>query len=88
MRAIGLELDVHCSTADCFCIVSSCDFVLQKNKLAASNKVSTKIKSVAFAGDGSYFITVGNRHVKFWYLENPSTDVRSSVTLYSVVIYL
>ncbi len=34
----------------------------------ASNKVSCKIKGIAFSKDGSYFVTVGNRHVKFWYL--------------------
>ncbi|GAB6031727.1 hypothetical protein CHUAL_009471 [Chamberlinius hualienensis] len=35
----------------------------------ASNKVSSKVKAVAFADNGTYFVTVGNRHVKFWYLE-------------------
>lgn len=35
----------------------------------ASNKVSTKVNAVAFADNGNYFVTVGNRHVKFWYLE-------------------
>ncbi|XP_046383453.1 mitogen-activated protein kinase-binding protein 1 isoform X1 [Ischnura elegans] len=35
----------------------------------ASNKVSAKVKAVSFAENGSYFVTVGNRHVKFWYLE-------------------
>ncbi|XP_022672151.1 WD repeat-containing protein 62-like isoform X4 [Varroa destructor] len=36
----------------------------------ASNKVSSKVKSVTFAASGNYFVTVGNRHVKFWYLEH------------------
>ncbi|XP_018315432.1 mitogen-activated protein kinase-binding protein 1 isoform X5 [Mycetomoellerius zeteki] len=35
----------------------------------ASNKVSSKVKAVCFAENGNYFVTVGNRHVKFWYLE-------------------
>ena len=35
----------------------------------ASNKVSSKVKAVSFAENGSYFVTVGNRHVKFWSLE-------------------
>lgn len=35
----------------------------------ASNKVSSKVKAVSFAESGGYFVTVGNRHVKFWYLE-------------------
>jgi len=47
----------------------------QKNTLAASNKVSTKIKSVAYAEDSRHFITVGNRHVKYWYLDEASADV-------------
>lgn len=35
----------------------------------ASNKVSTQIRAVAFLNNGN-FITVGNRHVKFWYLQS------------------
>ncbi|BES87447.1 WD domain, G-beta repeat [Nesidiocoris tenuis] len=35
----------------------------------ASNKVSTKVKAISFAENGTYFVTAGNRHVKFWYLE-------------------
>lgn len=34
----------------------------------ASNKIACKVKGVAFSRDGAYFVTVGNRHVKFWYL--------------------
>lgn len=29
-----------------------------------------QVKSVTFAASGNYFVTVGNRHVKFWYLEH------------------
>jgi WD40 repeat protein len=32
-----------------------------------------QIRRVAFAEDGSYFVTVGNRHVKFWYLISASS---------------
>ncbi|CAF0759917.1 unnamed protein product [Brachionus calyciflorus] len=39
---------------------------------AASNKISCKVKGISFARDGSYFVTVGNRHVKFWYLTTSS----------------
>lgn len=35
----------------------------------ASNKVSNKVKAVAFAESGNYFVTVGVRTVKFWFLE-------------------
>ncbi|KAF0297375.1 Mitogen-activated protein kinase-binding protein 1 [Amphibalanus amphitrite] len=41
----------------------------QRNVKVASNKVSSRVKAVSFAENGSYFVTVGNRHVKFWYLE-------------------
>lgn len=41
-----------------------------KNSLKiASNKVSSKVKSLSFHSSGSNFVTVGNRHVKFWYLD-------------------
>lgn len=36
----------------------------------ASNKVSTKVKAVSFSENGRYFVTVGMRNVKFWYLEH------------------
>lgn len=41
----------------------------RSNHIVASNKISLKVKSVSFAEQGDYFVTVGNRHVKFWYLE-------------------
>ena len=28
-----------------------------------------KVKAISFAENGNYFVTAGNRHVKFWYLE-------------------
>jgi WD40 repeat protein len=34
----------------------------------ASNKIACKVRGISFSRDGSYFVTVGNRHVKFWYL--------------------
>ncbi|CAF3454137.1 unnamed protein product, partial [Rotaria sp. Silwood1] len=40
----------------------------QEKKKLASNKCTCSIRRIAFAEDGSYFVTVGNRHVKFWYL--------------------
>ncbi|XP_014663973.1 PREDICTED: mitogen-activated protein kinase-binding protein 1-like [Priapulus caudatus] len=36
----------------------------------ASNKVACKVKAISFAENGSYFVTAGNRHVKFWYLDD------------------
>lgn len=53
-------------------------FDWKSNVKIASNKVSAKVVAVSFSEDGSYFVTVGNRHVKFWYLEG-STKVSLSV---------
>jgi len=44
-------------------------FDWRANLKMASNKISSKVAAVCFAEDGSYFVTVGNRHVKYWYLE-------------------
>ncbi|KAM9588948.1 WD repeat-containing protein 62-like isoform 5-T5 [Morphnus guianensis] len=41
----------------------------KKDSLVASNKVSCKVTAVSFSED-SYFVTVGHRHVKFWFLDS------------------
>ncbi|XP_069706958.1 WD repeat-containing protein 62-like [Phaenicophaeus curvirostris] len=41
----------------------------KKDSLVASNKVSCRVMAVAFSED-SYFVTVGHRHVKFWFLDS------------------
>ncbi|KAK6182956.1 hypothetical protein SNE40_010522 [Patella caerulea] len=38
------------------------------NKVA-SNKISSKVSAVDFNEEGGCFVTVGHRHVKFWYLD-------------------
>lgn len=48
-------------------------FLFQKNIVVASNKVSSKVTAVSFSDDSSYFVTAGNRHVKFWYLDHAKT---------------
>ncbi|VEN46372.1 unnamed protein product [Callosobruchus maculatus] len=53
----------------------------KNNIKVASNKVSTKIKSIAFSENGSYFVTVGNRHVKFWFLEHGKAKYKEAVPL-------
>lgn len=45
-------------------------FDWKSNLKIASNKVSSKVVAVSFCENGSYFVTVGNRHVKYWYLES------------------
>uniref|UniRef100_A0A3P8UIG2 Mitogen-activated protein kinase-binding protein 1-like n=1 Tax=Cynoglossus semilaevis TaxID=244447 RepID=A0A3P8UIG2_CYNSE len=42
----------------------------KKDVVVATNKVSCKVTGVSFSEDSSYFVTVGYRHVKFWYLDN------------------
>lgn len=46
------------------------DFLLQRNIVVAANKVSSKVTAVSFSEDSSYFVTAGNRHVRFWYLDH------------------
>ncbi|KAM6395767.1 WD repeat-containing protein 62 [Rhynochetos jubatus] len=41
----------------------------KKGSLVASNKVSWKVTAVSFSED-SYFVTVGHRRVKFWFLDS------------------
>ncbi|CAO3583213.1 unnamed protein product [Absidia cylindrospora] len=38
------------------------------NKLA-SNRVTSKVNALSFSKDGSYFVTAGLRHVKYWYFD-------------------
>ncbi|XP_042245980.1 mitogen-activated protein kinase-binding protein 1-like isoform X4 [Thunnus maccoyii] len=42
----------------------------KKDVVVAANKVSSKVTGVSFSEDSSYFVTAGNRHVKFWYLDH------------------
>lgn len=49
-------------------------FFFQKNVVVAANKVSSKVTAVSFSDDSSYFVTAGNRHVKFWYLDHAKTS--------------
>ncbi|KAM4723696.1 mitogen-activated protein kinase-binding protein 1 isoform 2-T2 [Anableps anableps] len=54
----------------------------KKNVVVAANKVSSKVTAVSFSYDSSYFVTAGNRHVKFWYLDHTKTSkVNATVPL-------
>uniref|UniRef100_A0AAY4BTV7 Mitogen-activated protein kinase-binding protein 1 n=1 Tax=Denticeps clupeoides TaxID=299321 RepID=A0AAY4BTV7_9TELE len=54
----------------------------KKNIVVAANKVSSKVTAVSFSDDSSYFVTAGNRHVKFWYLDHAkSSKVNATVPL-------
>ena len=51
------------------------------NIKVASNKISTKVKAISFAENGNYFVTAGNRHIKFWYLEYSRSKYKEPVPL-------
>ncbi|XP_068173513.1 WD repeat-containing protein 62-like isoform X2 [Antennarius striatus] len=54
----------------------------RKGLVIASNKVSSRVLSVSVSEDNSYFVTAGNRHVKFWYLKaSKERRVNSTVPL-------
>ncbi|XP_036392882.1 WD repeat-containing protein 62 [Megalops cyprinoides] len=54
----------------------------RKGTVIASNKVSSRVLSVSFSEDNSYFVTAGNRHIKFWYLDaSKERRVNSTVPL-------
>ncbi|KAK7880020.1 hypothetical protein WMY93_033310 [Mugilogobius chulae] len=63
----------------CVCV---CVWNWKKNVVVAANKVSSKVCAVSFSADSSYFVTSGNRHVKFWYLDHNKTNkVNATVPL-------
>ncbi|XP_076831984.1 WD repeat-containing protein 62 isoform X2 [Brachyhypopomus gauderio] len=54
----------------------------KRGTVIASNKVSSRVLAVSFSEDSSYFVTAGNRHVKFWYLDaSKKRRVNSTVPL-------
>lgn len=57
-----------------FMLCLLCVCAEQKNVVVAANKVSSKVTAVSFSDDSSYFVTAGNRHVKFWYLDHDKTS--------------
>ncbi|XP_076988161.1 WD repeat-containing protein 62 isoform X2 [Tamandua tetradactyla] len=52
----------------------------KKDIIVASNKVSCRVIALSFSEDSSYFVTVGNRHVRFWFLE-VSTEAKVTGTV-------
>ncbi|UJR30309.1 hypothetical protein I4U23_017846 [Adineta vaga] len=87
-RTTCIELGDHKFAIDCVCFSPNVDRLVsigsvhdgniyvwnwKDKKKLASNKCTCAIRRIAFAEDGSYFVTVGNRHVKFWYLISTSS---------------
>lgn len=56
----------------------------------AGNKVTSKVNALSFSKDGTYFVTAGLRHVKYWYFDArgrvPKRVRQTTATL--VYIYL
>ncbi|XP_060041769.1 WD repeat-containing protein 62 isoform X2 [Erinaceus europaeus] len=52
----------------------------KKDIVVASNKVSCRVIALSFSEDSSYFVTVGNRHVRFWFLD-VSTEAKVTATV-------
>ncbi|KAG9481354.1 hypothetical protein GDO78_010541 [Eleutherodactylus coqui] len=74
------ELQEHKYGVACVAFSPSSKYI--KNVVVAANKVSSKVTAVSFSEDSSYFVTAGNRHVKFWYLdEAKSSKVNSTIPL-------
>lgn len=42
----------------------------RKGTKVASNRVTSRVNAMAFAQDGTHFITAGLRHIKFWNLSS------------------
>ncbi|CAF1147995.1 unnamed protein product [Adineta steineri] len=87
-RTTCIELGDHKFAIDCVCFSPNVDRLVsigsvhdgniyvwnwKDKKKLASNKCTCSIRRIAFSEDGSYFVTVGNRHVKFWYLISASS---------------
>lgn len=41
---------------------------LHDNVPLVKKKLANKVNSIVFSGDGSFFVTCGDRHLKWWYL--------------------
>ncbi|CAH8495575.1 unnamed protein product [Heterobilharzia americana] len=54
----------------------------QSGQRVASAKVTNKIYGVAFSPTGQFFVTVGVRYVRFWYLENKRNKIRETLPLH------
>uniref|UniRef100_A0A3P8Z162 WD repeat domain 62 n=1 Tax=Esox lucius TaxID=8010 RepID=A0A3P8Z162_ESOLU len=96
-RAQGAEVQCHKYGVACVAFSTNSSYIVsvgyqhdmtvsvwewRKGTVIASNKVSSRVLSVSFSEDNSYFVTAGNRHIKFWYLDaSKEKRVNSTVPL-------
>ncbi|KAF9953947.1 mitogen-activated protein kinase binding protein 1 [Mortierella alpina] len=50
----------------------------------ASNRVTTRVNALTFSADGTFFVTAGLRHIKFWYL-NVGANKKGGASVASTV---
>ncbi|KAF3848280.1 hypothetical protein F7725_021308 [Dissostichus mawsoni] len=74
------EVQSHKYGVSCVAFSTNSCYIVSKGSIIASNKVSSRVSTVSFSQDNSYFVTAGNRHVKFWYLD-ASKERRVNSTL-------
>lgn len=48
--------------------------------------MTSKVNALAFSADGSYFVTAGLRHIKFWYLNVGANKRAGSVSFISWIL--
>jgi len=53
----------------------------KNNCKVATNKISFHVKSIGISPDGSHFVAVGNRHLKFWYVDKGRMSVNGTIPL-------
>jgi len=53
----------------------------KNNCKVASNKISFHVKSIGISPDGSHFVAVGNRHLKYWYVDKGRMSVNGTIPL-------
>lgn len=58
----------------------------RQQELIASHKLSTKVRSVSFSADSSYFVTVGEASIKYWFIQASSSEGLISLTSRSATL--
>jgi WD40 repeat protein len=52
----------------------------------AGNKISSsKVYSIAFSEDGNFFVTCGQKHLKYWNMDNLGVIKKSDKVYYSLI---
>lgn len=87
---VGHNVEVSCmsfSTNNQFLVTVGCqqDMTLciwewQRELKIAAHKVQTKIRAISFSADDSYFVTVGEAYIKYWYIQIINGESSNSST--------